>query len=155
MSASELSLLERRKIEAAIAASLIKGFAEEMGQEKAIQTACRVIEQLAREAGRQMCERRGSNRLSNLARIVREVWSQGGALEIQFLSETEDQLFFNVTRCRYAEEYEKLGVREFGFCLSCSRDGAFAAGFNPRIRLTRTQIIMEGASSCDFRFALE
>ena len=155
MSASGLSLLERRKIEAAIAASLINGFAEAGGREKAIETACRVIEQLAKEAGRQMGERRGSNRMSDLARIVREVWSQGGALEIQFLSETEDQLFFDVTRCRYAEEYEKLGVREFGFCLSCSRDGAFAAGFNPRIRMKRTQTIMEGASCCDFRFTLE
>ncbi len=155
MSASGLSLLERRKIEAAIAASLINGFAEESGREKATQTACRVIEQLAKEAGRQMGEGRGTNRMADLARIWREVWSHGGALEIRFLSETEDQLFFDVTRCRYAEEYEKLGVREFGFCLSCIRDSAFAAGFNPRIRLKRTQTIMEGASSCDFRYTLE
>jgi L-2-amino-thiazoline-4-carboxylic acid hydrolase len=33
-----------------------------------------------------------------------------------------------------------------------NRDGAFFEGFDRRIRLTRTQTIMGGASHCDFRY---
>ena len=39
-----------------------------------------------------------------------------------------------------------------GYYLSCGRDAAFAEGFNPDIRMTRTQTIMQGAAFCDFRF---
>jgi hypothetical protein len=51
--------------------------------------------------------------------------------------------------------YERLGMKELGFCLSCSRDEAFARGFNPRLRLARSQTIMQGAPFCDFHFTLE
>ena len=58
-------------------------------------------------------------------------------------------------RCRYAELYQRLGMHDLGYCLSCSRDPAFARGFNPRLTLTRTRTIMEGAYSCDFLSRLE
>ena len=61
----------------------------------------------------------------------------------------------NVTRCRYAEMYEELGLQELGYMLSCARDFAMIDGFNPRINLTRTQTIMEGANHCDFLFELK
>ncbi len=62
---------------------------------------------------------------------------------------------FDVTRCRYAELYEKAEMKELGFCLSCCRDELFTKGFNPRMKLLRTQTIMQGSSLCDFRFILE
>jgi predicted ArsR family transcriptional regulator len=34
----------------------------------------------------------------------------------------------------------------------CNRDHAMIDGFNPDLKLTRTQTVMEGASHCDFRF---
>ncbi len=35
------------------------------------------------------------------------------------------------------------------------RDEALIEGFNPEIKLHRTQTIMEGATFCDFRFDRE
>jgi len=64
-------------------------------------------------------------------------------------------LFFNVTRCRYAEKYREMGVAGFGHCLYCYRDEPFAAGFNPGIKFERRQTIMEGAACCDFKFFLD
>jgi hypothetical protein len=46
-----------------------------------------------------------------------------------------------------------MDVKELGYYLSCGRDAAFAQGFNPDIRMTRTQTITQGASFCDFHFA--
>jgi hypothetical protein len=60
-----------------------------------------------------------------------------------------------VLNCRYAGLYEEMGIKDLGFCLSCCRDEAFARGFNPLIKLVRTQTIMEGGPVCDFRFEME
>jgi len=151
----ELSHLRRREIQAPVAACLIRRFAGVMGQNRALEIATAAIQADALSAGRIMAETYGSNSMKELARIVREVWTDDNALAIDILEETERNLSFNVTRCRYAEFYEKMEMKELGFCLSCCRDEPFAKGFNPRIKLLRTRTIMQGASLCDFRFILE
>ena len=68
------------------------------------------------------------------------------------IKETDSELFFDVTYCGYAQMYEKMGIKDMGYTLSCIRDFSFLKGFNPQIELRRTQTIMEGAKYCDFRF---
>ena len=63
-----------------------------------------------------------------------------------------EALEFNVTRCRYAEMYRRLGLAEVGPVLSCNRDGSMIEGFNPSVEFRRTQTLMEGAAYCDFRY---
>jgi hypothetical protein len=48
--------------------------------------------------------------------------------------------------------YREIGMADLGGIFSCGRDGALSTGFNPRIKLSRTQTIMEGASHCDFHY---
>ena len=151
----EPSLLKRRETEARIAVPLIQAFAEKMGREEALGMATKVIQALACAAGREMARKLGVNDMASFTRVVRDVWAQDAALEITKFEQTDLKLSFDVTRCAYVELYEKLALKEFGYCLSCSRDAAFAEGFNPRLKLQRTQTIMEGASHCDFRFSLE
>jgi hypothetical protein len=102
-----------------------------------------------------MAAKYGGNSLRELGRIVREVWAADEAIAIRVLEDTEREFRFDVVRCRYAELYERLGMLELGYCLSCCRDGAFVRGFNPGIGMTRTQTIMEGAPFCDFRFTTD
>ena len=64
----------------------------------------------------------------------------------------EKGLYFDVIECKYADLYEKLGIKEIGNILSCSRDFFFMEGFNPEIELKRTKTIMEGCDFCNFRF---
>ena len=71
------------------------------------------------------------------------------------LEASEDKLDFNVTRCRYAEMYQDMGLGDIGHLLSCNRDGDFCVGYNPEINMTRTQTIMKGADHCDFRFRIK
>jgi hypothetical protein len=61
----------------------------------------------------------------------------------------------DVTACRYAQFYNKIGAPELGFLLTCSADFAHAEGFGAGVQLTRTQTIMQGASHCDFRYLLK
>lgn len=155
MPACPVSLLQQREIEARVAAPLIAEFAAVMGWDAALGAAARAIQRLAREAGRQAAAAAGADSLAALAGVVETLWARDGALEIEILSCDAAHLSFNVTGCRYAEMYARMGVRDCGFALSCSRDAAFGAGFNPGIRLQRRWTIMGGARFCDFRFTLD
>jgi hypothetical protein len=48
--------------------------------------------------------------------------------------------------------YREMGLADLGALLSCNRDGSFCDGYDPRLKLTRTQTIMGGADHCDFRY---
>ena len=146
-----LPLLHRREIEARIVGPLIAAVRAELGDEKALAMLRGVIVDLARQAGADLARELGEQTLEAFAASL-DRWKEGGALEIDLLEQSADRLSFNVTRCRYAEMYRALGLADLGGSLSCQRDFALIEGFNPAVRLTRTQTIMEGAPFCDFRF---
>lgn len=153
MSERIISLLQQREIEARIVAPIYHAFAAELGEEKARRILAEVIRGLAHESGCMASETVGGSSLEQLKEVV-EQWNQGGALELHVLRDAPDSLEFDVTRCRFAEMYRRLGLEDLGPILSCGRDGAMIEGFNPDIELTRTQTLMEGASHCDFRYWL-
>jgi hypothetical protein len=145
--------LLRREIEARIAGPLLEAFMEEFGREKTLAVASRVIERLAREAGAQLAKACGGNTLAHLAQGP-SLSAAGGALEKQALELSETTYNYNVVRCKYADMYRELGLADLGLVLSCGRDFAMFAGFNPKLKLRRSQTIMEGADYCDFRLSL-
>lgn len=83
---------------------------------------------------------------------IQRHWTAEDALTVEVIHRDGQRFDFNVTRCRYAEMYRQMGLGEIGPLLSCNRDGAFCEGYDPRLTLTRTQTLMEGASHCDFRY---
>lgn len=147
----DITLLQRREIEARIVGPLIRGFIDAMGREAALAVVREVISGLARQGGSDLAARLGDASLDAFARAL-DLWRAGGALEIDLLEQSAERLSFNVTRCKYAELYRALGLADLGGSLSCMRDFALVEGFNPAIGLERTQTLMEGAPFCDFRF---
>jgi predicted ArsR family transcriptional regulator len=150
---NEIGVLLRREIEARLAAPLIEAFAQEIGRPRAMEIVKQTIIEIARQQGQELAEAMGGCSLAHFAASL-ENWKKGDALSIEVIEQTETRFDFNVTRCRYAEMYRQLGMEELGLLLSCNRDKALIEGFNPQISLQRTQTIMEGASCCDFRYAL-
>jgi predicted ArsR family transcriptional regulator len=149
----KLPLIEQREVEARIVGPLIRAFATEIGETRALEIVRNLIRQLAQQGGRELAHALGGHTLEAFAQSLKR-WSENEALEIELLEQSPERLSFNVTRCRYAEMYEALGLRDLGSSLSCERDFALIQGFNPEVELTRTQTIMQGASHCDFRFRL-
>jgi hypothetical protein len=146
-----LSLLQQREIEARIVGPLVRAVIAELGREKALALVRGVIADLGRQGGADLARSLGDATLTGFAACL-DRWTEGGALEIEVLQRSPERLDFNVTRCRYAEMYRALGLADLGSSLSCVRDFALAEGYSPDITLTRTQTIMDGAESCDFRF---
>jgi hypothetical protein len=148
-----MGVLTRREIEARLLAPMLAAFCAEFERERVLEIARRVIVQIAREQGAQLAEQYGGCSLAHFSHSL-EAWKKDGALVIDVLEEGESKFSFDVTRCRYAEMYHALGIPELGAILSCNRDYALIQGFNPDVKLERTQTIMGGAQFCDFRYQL-
>jgi hypothetical protein len=151
---NEIGVLRRREIEARILAPLLEALGDEFDRERVLEVARQVVVNVARQQGAQLAENMGSNSLAHFA-VSMEAWKKGAAIEMEVLEQSDQVFAFNITHCRYAEMYAELGIPELGALLSCNRDFALIEGFNPDVRLTRTQTIMEGADHCDFRFKFE
>jgi hypothetical protein len=151
---NDIGVLKRREIEARILAPLIAGFAEEFGRERVLDTVRRVITRIARDQGKALADRMGGNTLAHLVQGQAN-WLKSDSLTIEVRHPDDTAYDYDVTRCQYAEMYQALGIPELGTILSCGRDFALGDGFNPGLKLTRTQTIMEGAPRCDFRYRLE
>ena len=115
-----LPLLQQREIEARIVGPLVRAFAEEIGRDRAVEIVAGVIRDLAREAGDDLAREVGERSLEAFAGTLHR-WSEGGALEIDVIEQTPERLSFDVTRCRYAELYQALGLADLGASLSCQQ----------------------------------
>jgi len=146
-------IFAQRKTEAKILKHVYDTLIESHGKTVAQATIKAAVRTASIEQAQEMAE--GKDNSMRAFQANYEMWSRGGALETDVLEATETTFDFNVTRCRYSEMYREMGLGEIGHLLSCQRDGTFCEGFNPKIKMTRTQTIMQGASHCDFRHVVD
>ena len=149
----KITRIEKRSIEVQAIAPIIEMVSKKIGEEEALEILKVVNQQEAFKRGQSTVRTAG---LSSIEEMVKDVstWGDGGEWEIEVLEETSTTYYFNVHRCLYYEKYKELGLEEIGVQLSCCRDEPFARGLDPRLKLSRTQTIMEGADFCDFRYDL-
>ena len=150
-----LSMLEKRKIEAEILKEVYETLKESHGETVAKTTIAESVRRSAIEQARQFAAAAPGGTSLKAFQDVMPLWTKGGALEIEVQEKTDTSFVFNVVRCRYAETYKAMGLGEIGHLLSCNRDGAFCEGYDPKLKLDRSQTIMQGASHCDFKYSYE
>jgi len=150
-----ISMLEKRRIEAALIGEFYEVLKDRLGRDEA-QEIIRVT--VAASAVTQGGEFRAAfdhePDLQDFASHL-HLWEKDAALDRNILHKSPERLDYNITRCAYAEMYRDMGLGNIGHLLSCNRDGAFCTGFSEDIELTRTQTIMAGADFCDFRYTLK
>ena len=150
-----LSMLEKRKIEAEILKEVYETLKASHGEAVAKKTIAESVRRSAIEQARQFASVvPGGTSLKSFVDGM-ALWTKGGALEIEVKEQTDTSFTFNVIRCRYAETYKAMGLGEIGALLSCNRDGAYCEGYDPKLKLERSQTIMGGASHCDFKYRYE
>jgi hypothetical protein len=150
-----MPIIQRRRIEAELIKEMYETLKERFGAEAAKDVIAQTIRRSAIAQARQFAEREpNGTSLETFADLYR-YWTAEDALAIDVQRRDGEGFDFNVTRCRYAEMYREMGLGEIGHLLSCNRDGAFCQGYDPAIKLVRTQTLMQGASHCDFRYRYE
>lgn len=151
----DIPVIEQAKIQAQVLIPLVKALKAELGEERANSLVRRALGDLYRRFGEKWWRAKGSNDLGHAMASAFDAFAAGNALDYEVVKKTPDAFELNVTGCRYAQFYKELGAPDLGFLLVCSSDFPMAEGFGPDVKLTRTQTIMQGASHCDFRYALK
>lgn len=150
---TEIPVLEKRRLQAEVIGPIFAEMVAEVGRARAERILDRAIRKAAVAEGTAFRERvpEGIGPMEGFTGIF-ELWTRGGALEIEVQAADANRFDFDVTRCRYAEMYRAMGLGDIGHLLSCNRDGAFVEGFSPELALDRAQTIMGGASRCTFHY---
>lgn len=147
------TLLEKRRIEAAMLAEVYAVLLRRFGRETALAVIEETVEKAAYEAGKAFAATAPNGPGLDHFATVTQLWQCGGALVIENECRDSKQLSFVVTRCRYAESYREMGLsEELATRVSCLRDAAFVAGYSPKLALSRPETIAAGADRCPFLF---
>jgi hypothetical protein len=151
----DIPVIEQVKIQAQVLVPLVKTLRAELGEERANSIVRKALSDLYRKFGEQWWREHGGRDFGETMVLAFDRFAAGDALDYEVLRKTPDRFDMNVKGCRYAEFYKKIGAPELGFLLVCSADFHMPEGFAADVQLTRTQTIMQGASHCDFRYALK
>jgi hypothetical protein len=149
-----IPMFERRRIEAQILKHVYDTLKESHGVDIARNTIADAVRRSSMAQAAEFAAQVGGKTSMQTFVDRQALWTLGGALEVDVKEQTDKSYVFNVIRCRYAEMYREMGLAEIGHLLSCQRDATFCEGYDKRLRLTRTQTIMQGATHCDFNYRL-
>ena len=152
----DIPTLIKRRLQAAVIKPIYGEMVTELGEEEAQSILGNAIRKAAIVEASEFARKAPGSKTSLRSFInLFELWTDGGALEIEVHEESEACFSFDVTRCQYAEIYREMGLGQIGHLLSCNRDGSFCEGYDPNIKLDRQQTIMNGADRCTFRYRYE
>jgi len=151
----DIPLIEQVKIQAQVLVPLVKALQAELGEERANAIVRKALGNLYRRYGEKWWRTQGARDLGEKMASAFDLFAAGDALNYEVIKQAADAFEINVTQYRYAKFYHEIGAPELGFLLTCSADFPMAEGFGADVQLTRTQTIMQGASHCDFRYALK
>ena len=149
---SEVSFLDKAKIQAQVLVPVMRALRAELGKDKADALVKQALSgwsrQLFAEIGKDI--EGGRRRWARMQGALNEISKAG----VESTAPVKDagKLEFDVTRCRYAEFFKELNEPELGALLMCSTDFDIAATSEGEVTLTREQTIMQGAPSCTFRY---
>jgi len=148
-----LSLLDKTRIQAQVLVPVLRALRSELGKEK----ADAIVKQALRDWSKQLFAAVGDSvdgsprrKWAAMHTALAEVTEREVTVEMR--RQDKEALEFDVTHCRFAEFFRALGEPELGALLICETDFDIAAAGSSEVSLTRDQTIMQGASSCTFRY---
>ncbi len=150
---SDVSFLDRARIQAQVLVPVVRALRAEFGKDKADTLVKQALsgwsKQLFADIGRTV-EGGGRRRWAKMQGALNEISLPG--VETTEAVKDKQKLEFDVTRCRYAEFFRALNEPELGALLVCSTDFDIAATSDGEVTLEREQTIMQGGRSCTFRY---
>jgi hypothetical protein len=146
------SVIQQAKIQAQVLVPLVKAMQAELGTERANSLVRSALGDIYRRYGQEFWRTKNEKNLGKTMSSAFSTYARDDALDYSVIQQSQDAFEIDVTGCKFAEFYKELGEPELGFLLVCSADFDTAEGFDPDVKLTRTQTIMQGASHCDFRY---
>lgn len=146
-----LPYLERVKIQSEILLPLYKRLRDELGASRANELLRAAVAEYATALGEGIGQAGDGSSLDKLKSAI-PIFAANDALEVENITDSEQELSLNVQRCRFAEHFQSIDQAEFGAMLTCEIDPPMTKGIGEDLSLHRTQTIMSGGKHCDFRW---
>jgi len=153
---SDISMLDKVKIQAQVLVPVVRALRTELGRDKAdalVKGALRDwSKRLFAEIGKDI-EGSPYRKFAAMNTALADVTMR----EVSFDMHRRDKqaLEFDITSCRFAEFFRALGEPELGALLICHVDADIADAGGSEVSFSRTQTLMQGASCCNFRYRFE
>ena len=117
----DIPILSRRRLQAEVIQPIYDEMVKRLGEEEAQSILHTAIRQAAIAEGANLASQAPDGETSMKSFIdCFELWTRGGALEVEVHQATDERFEFDVTRCRYAETYQEMGLGHIGQLLSLS-----------------------------------
>jgi predicted hydrocarbon binding protein len=154
MRKSEVPPLTQRELQAEVLGPIFQVLSRRHGREEALDVIREAMADAANAAGHKAATGAPEGpSLEHFVQCMQALAMEGQALALEDLAVANGVLTYKVARCAYLERYLAMGLpRELGFAMSCARDGAFAEGYHPGLKMERPACIGRGDDYCQFRF---
>lgn len=77
------------------------------------------------------------------------------ALDAEIVEMSPEAFEYRVKKCLWAKVFRDGDAADIGYAMVCYPDYSVARSLNPKLRLIRTQTLMEGRDSCSLRYVME
>ena len=149
----KISLLDKTRIQAQVLVPVLRALRAELGKEKADVLVTKALRDWSKDLFAAVGTTiEGSPRRKWAA--MQGAYNDVSAKEVTFdiLRHDDEALDIDVTSCRFAEFFRALGEPELGSLLVCAGDTDIATAGEGQVSLDRAQTLMQGATSCTFRY---
>ncbi len=148
---SDLSYLDRVKVQCEILLPLYKRVREEIGPERTATLLRDAVREYALAMGASMAQAIPGESVAQVKAMM-PLFAAGDALDVEPVADTRSEFSVNVRGCRYAEYFKALNEHEFGAMITCEADIPMMEALSDTVTMERTRTIMTGGSHCDFRW---
>lgn len=134
---------------------VLKNLSDQIGKEKFIE----MLKKAASENAAKNAEAAFKNLLKrDLAAYIEGMRNPGPlyqhALTFEFIKDTEKEAEIRITECLWAKTFRQANAAEIGYATMCNTDVAALKVYNPRIRLNRPKLLMQGDDECRFQWTM-
>ena len=150
---SDISLLEKTRIQAQVLVPVMQALRAELGREEADAIVRKALRdwssRMFAEIGKGI-EGSPGRKFARMNRALEDVTVKEVTFEVH--RRDPEALEFDVTSCRFAEFFRASGEPELGALLVCATDIDIAAAGGDDVSFSREQTLMKGGPSCTFRY---
>jgi hypothetical protein len=124
----------------------------ELGRERALQLVGSAGDRMGREMALNQLKGRSITDFNEFRTFWKDLMSSplfSSTQDVEIVEEDQHHLKMRVSRCLWAEHFQRLGDTELGYLVCCHADHQMLSTYNPRLSLRRTKTIMQGDDHCD------
>ena len=137
----------------------LKNLAHQVGRDQLIEMLKKSSLTIGEEHGKASAQARPNHDLSTYGNHLESMFTKPGfwssVVSYDNLQKGEKAVSIHFTECLWAKTFRDANAPDLGYAAACFQDYGSIQGFNPKIKLTRSQTLMQGGDHCDFEWTQE